>query len=348
MRFVTALVLGYPLLIRLAYYTCDVLRGTEENYKYKDGDCFMKLINETNSVHFDAHPLWSHRGYDSDCDAKEYARKQALDNSEEGLVLSIYTRGEVIAGLSYLAYSSYTAGTLPALQALAFGWVAGMNMQYTLHYAHDMTHFVGNLVHHAGPGVLTETGQGGARFKNSIPHGLLPSIVTTNIVTHSLAMLAHSAASVHAPVGVLAPALDFLAAKAAIADLKMGLQTSVAHPYLHAEGKSMFPWPLSDIIDDFNCHINQHHKDGTCLGVIDVKPLNDAYTLLMKAHAKFYSSGFVVRGTTADTALGMGVDALLCLLTYLTFYVFFRTAAAVQSFFTSTATGGKQKKVKSN
>jgi hypothetical protein len=305
----------------------------------------MKLINETNSEHFAAHPLWPHRGYDSDCNAKEYAREQALHNSKEGLGLSIFTKVEVIGGLAYLTYSSISAGSFPALQTLAFGWVAGMNMQYSLHYGHDMTHFVGNLVHHAGPGVISETGSGGARFESSIPHGVLPSIVTTNIATHLLTVLAHATASQYAPVGTLAPLLDMLAAKLVLADIKMGIQTNLAHPFLHAHGTSLFPWPLSYVIDDFNCHITQHHKDGTCLGVIDAKLMNDMYTLLMHAHGKLYSSGLVIRGTAMDTAVAMGIDVLLCLLTYLTFYAFFRATIFMSNLF-GRAAGVKKKRDK--
>ena len=294
-----------------------------------------------------SHPLWPHRGYESDCNAIDYARKQAFENEMEGSLMFVANATQVIASAFYLLWSilfrtrsrnsSYTLGRI--VQLLAFGWLAGMNFQYTLHYQHDMHHLVGNLVHHAGEGTVQEVGTGGARFGNSIPHGLLPTLVLYEAVVPFLVYLAAKVTDLEEHAN------EFIASALLISPLKMGIQSRIAHPYLHANNESMFPYPLSNIIDDYNCHIKQHHVDGTCLGVIDIQPLNQLYTVLMKVHGSLYSTGMVTRGTIMHEVLNVSIDYALLFWTFLTFAGFFFTLKLL-SIHRSGATG--KQKIKSN
>ena len=95
-------------------------------------------------------------------------------------------------------------------------------------------------------------------------------------------------------------------------------------------------YPLSLIIDDYNCHIAQHHVDGTCLGVIDIQPLNHFYTILMKVHGSLYSTGKVVRGTAMHDALNVSIDYVLLFATFLTFATFFYILRILKAYYRGT------------
>ena len=250
----------------------------------------------------------------------------------------------VLAGVACLFSSKSRFSLLGALQILTFGWLAGMNFQYTLHYQHDMHHLAGNLIHHAGPGVIEEKGVGGARFGNSVPHGLFPSVLSYQLVIPALICLAHVASSFSFS-NALRPMREYIGSAMIISPIKMAIQSRLAHPYLHKENQSLFPYPLSAIIDDYNCHIGQHHEDGTCLGVIDLKPLNELYTFLMKAHASLYSSGTVHRDAWTHSLLNIITDYLLLFLTFLTFYVFFSVAGGLSPIFSPVSVEGDKKKM---
>ena len=297
-------------------------------------------------------PLWPHRGYDSDCNAVDYARKQAFENEVEGSLMFIANAIQVVASGLYLLWSIFLrkrnlnspASSRPSstigriLPVVLFGWLAGMNFQYTLHYQHDMHHLVGNLVHHAGEGTVQEVGVGGARFGNSIPHGLFPTLILYEAVVPFLVYLAAVATEVGGHID------EFIASALLISPLKMAMQSRIAHPYLHANNQSMFPYPLSLIIDDYNCHIAQHHVDGTCLGVIDIQPLNHFYTILMKVHGSLYSTGKVVRGTAMHDALNVSMDYVLLFATFLTFATFFYILRILKAYYR----GAREVKTKIN
>ncbi len=150
-----AFLLAYPFLLKSSYKTLNYIHANDQSkisIPYKDGECYLKLLNETNHEHYLAHPLWSHRGYDSDCDAIQYARQQALYNQQEARLLMATSGLESVAAGAYLAYSFFSPGigVGSLVQLLVLGWLGAMEMQYSLHFQHDMTHLVGNLVHHAG------------------------------------------------------------------------------------------------------------------------------------------------------------------------------------------------------
>ena len=244
---------GFPFLVRAWMGLC----GQFHDIPYKDADCMLKLINETNKAHYDAHPLWPHLSYESDCDSVDYARKQAKENWHESKMMNAFVISEWALAAKWLLRDGLS------FETLLFGWVAGMNTQYTMHYQHDLTQFVGNLVHHGGEGVLEETGAGGAgqmtEKGKSVPHGQAPSLVACEIMIQSVAYLAHKIVNPRAPFG------SYFGARAFISVIKMRFQTLLVHPYVHAEEKSIFPWPLSEIIEDHKCHIVNHHVDGSCL-----------------------------------------------------------------------------------
>ena len=135
---------GFPFLVRAWMGLC----GQFHDIPYKDADCMLKLINETNKAHYDAHPLWPHLSYESDCDSVAYARKQAKENWHESKMMNAFVISEWALAAKWLLRDGLS------FETLLFGWVAGMNTQYTMHYQHDLTQFVGNLVHHGGEGVL--------------------------------------------------------------------------------------------------------------------------------------------------------------------------------------------------
>ena len=135
---------GFPFLVRAWMGLC----GQFHDIPYKDADCMLKLINETNKAHYDAHPLWPHLSYESDCDSVDYARKQAKENWHESKMMNAFVISEWALAAKWLLRDGLS------FETLLFGWVAGMNTQYTMHYQHDLTQFVGNLVHHGGEGVL--------------------------------------------------------------------------------------------------------------------------------------------------------------------------------------------------
>ena len=170
---------------------------------------------------------------------------------------------------------------------------------------------------------MTETGFGGARFDSSIPHGLFPSVQAYEFEAPAIMYLAYTAAAGSGAASALLPFMPYAAARSLCALAKMRFQAQVAHPYLHAQKQSMFPWPI-DVIDDFNCHITQHHKDGTCLGVVDVLPLNSLYTYLMRVHGMLYSSGFVHRGTLMHEVVNVVSDYILMSIMFVLFWCFFK------------------------
>ena len=309
---------AWPLLMRGLHKTC----GLFHDIPYKDADCMLKLINDTNKAHYDAHPLWPYLSYESDCDSVAYARAQATENQHEAKLLGMFALGEVFVGSAAL----FRGGL--SVEALLFGWVAGMNTQYTMHYQHDLTQFVGNLVHHGGEGVLAETGSGGAAHETekgkSVPHGQAPSFVANELMIAAVAYVAHG---VVAPV---APFASYFGCRAFVSLIKMRFQTLLVHPFVHAEGGSIFPWPLSKIIEDYDCHIVNHHRDGTCLGVIDFLPLNRGYDALMHFQASFYRSGAVKRRTPAHWALTFGMEYVLVAATFATFAGYMALAKAVK------------------
>ena len=315
MSFILLILLAYPFIMQIIYFSLNHVHP-EVNNQYKDSDCFLKLINETNSEHFSKHPLWPHRGYESKCDAIEYGRIQASQNVLEGLVLKGFVSTEMLVSTGFIIYETLQ-GRPPSLSLISFGWVAAMNMQYTLHYQHDMHHFVGNLVHHAGPGAIEEKGAGGAVFGYSVPHGLAPNIIVYEFIAPAIMYMAYQFIQ---PL-TIAPFSHYVAIRGVFALMKMRLQTRTAHPYLHKEDQSMFPWPLSVIIDDYNCHITQHHQDGTCLGVVDVLPLNYLYTLLMKGHGILYRDGYVQNGTFLHKMVNIFMDYILFFFTFLSFFI---------------------------
>ena len=83
-------VITYPFIVRGVLHLIGSVFYTKD--PYKDGECYLKLINQTNSEHFMSHPLWPHRGYGSDCNAIDYARKQAFENEIEGFGVIFYKK----------------------------------------------------------------------------------------------------------------------------------------------------------------------------------------------------------------------------------------------------------------
>ena len=81
---------GFPFLVRAWMGLC----GQFHDIPYKDADCMLKLINETNKAHYDAHPLWPHLSYESDCDSVAYARKQAKENWHESKMMNAFVISE--------------------------------------------------------------------------------------------------------------------------------------------------------------------------------------------------------------------------------------------------------------
>ncbi|KAH8044860.1 hypothetical protein JL722_14519 [Aureococcus anophagefferens] len=309
---------GFPFLVRAWMGLC----GQFHDIPYKDADCMLKLINETNKAHYDAHPLWPHLSYESDCDSVDYARRQAKENWHESKMMNAFVISEWALAAKWLLRDGLS------FETLLFGWVAGMNTQYTMHYQHDLTQFVGNLVHHGGEGLLEETGAGGAgqmtEKGKSVPHGQAPSLVACEIMIQSVAYLAHKIVNPRAPFG------SYFGARAFISVIKMRFQTLLVHPYVHAEEKSIFPWPLSEIIEDHKCHIVNHHVDGSCLGVIDFAPMNRLYDGLMYFQASFYQSGAVKRRTPGHWVLTFGMEYCLIALTFATFAGYMATAKAIK------------------
>ena len=61
------------------------------NHKYMDSECILKMVNTTNPVHFSKHPVWSKRGYESDCDINAYYKYNIEGATFESRILKSWT-----------------------------------------------------------------------------------------------------------------------------------------------------------------------------------------------------------------------------------------------------------------
>jgi hypothetical protein len=81
------------------------------------------------------------------------------------------------------------------------------------------------------------------------------------------------------------------------------------HPFVHTHEKSIYPWPLNIVFQDYEGHVLCHHVSGYCLSSVPFT--GDAHNLLLFAHGWAYKAGLVSRLTTSETMLSYGIDVLL-------------------------------------
>jgi len=313
-RLAFAFLIIYPYLLDFVFYTLNQVHYPNGEAKYNDGECLLKLVNDTDPFSFGKHPLWPYRGYNSECDSIEYGLWQATSNPHELKAMNIYVKSFTALGFSYLAHQAYTLGD-PALlpTMLIFGWLQGIEKQYETHYAIDLTRMLGALIHHSPD--IKERGKSGSVFGDSLSHGILPISVMSDFSGSALFVAAHTAVNAAVP-GVLYPVHYYLASRF-IGHVKIAFQTNVYHPALHRLGRSPLPNWLAFIVDDYRCHITEHHEnDGTCLGVTDFIVTNEIYSYLMYAHGYLYSSGIVTLGSTAHAMTNYVMEYMLLLIGY--------------------------------
>ena len=130
----------FPFVVRGAYEVARFLHG--DAYSYMDGDCLLKMVNETAADHFAKHPVWPHRGYTSDCDVHEYFAIMH-DNQLEFKLAVAYLALPAILGAISLALSPPRGGVRDALVYVPLSLLTWSMVHVTAHYMHDNVHLNG-------------------------------------------------------------------------------------------------------------------------------------------------------------------------------------------------------------
>lgn len=290
-----AFLMVYPFILDFVFYSLNQIHYPNGEAKYNDGECLLKLVNDTDPTSFEKHPLWPYRGYDSECDSVEYGLYQATTNPSELKAMNMYVKTATTLGFGYILRQAYVLSD-PALvpTVLIFGWLQGIEKQYETHYSIDLTRMLGALIHHSPD--IKERGKSGSVFGESLSHGILPITVMSDFSGSALFVAAHTVVNAAVP-GALYPVHYYLAGRF-VTHLKIAFQTNYYHPLLHKLGRSPLPGWLAYIVDDYRCHITEHHeRDGTCLGVTDFLITNEIYSYLMYVHGYLYETGIVTLGS---------------------------------------------------
>jgi len=142
----------YPVVWKLGHQLVAPTFHAGRQYTYQDTECLLKLVNTTNPEHFAVHPIWSSRGYDSDCDIQEYFQVQQANQIE-----SVILRGHYILSVMTLFYSPPKRIFFTKMLIICAIGLPFLNA----HYQHDNVEFCGNLIHHSN--LSDDTGNNNTR-----------------------------------------------------------------------------------------------------------------------------------------------------------------------------------------
>jgi hypothetical protein len=267
-------------------------------------------VNASNPDHFAGHPLWPHRGYDSDCDPQEYFELQQHNQFEYKCTLymlpTMFTLGAAMVAWSMYQGKPRTdkpsrAAYIPlALMACGMAFV-------TCHYQQDITHLCGNIMHHS------EMKYRGANetLVETVPHGVLQGFILALVYVVMITNF----------IMRLTPKLnmyDFISVFCLVTSIWFLWNMKVVHAYVHKHNESIYPFPLNHIMNDM-VHITGHHATGHYFGSVP----HTAYlhNFLIDAHAEFYINKWVEPRGASEYWLNVGLDYVLLALAWVHLYI---------------------------
>lgn len=261
---------------------------------FMDGECLLKAIHETNTQHFETHPVWRWRGYTSNCDTETYFRANREQAIFEAVILQVYVGSMVLMGVSLIAMHRATWKAM--LCAAVIGWVAGESVIIIAHYQSDVTHLGGALEHHAlFPHVPHDRF---ATFGTSV-RTIIPHLASTWFAWR---LLSSSKSKRWAALGVF-----LLVSITWICYAPM-----VLHERSH-NGQTQLPTWIGWALDE-HAHVRRHHSSdigdcGCVLGTFGAYAW--VHDQLLNAHGWMYRHGWIQRQTLREVIVSRGVDVLL-------------------------------------
>ena len=260
------------------------------------------MVHDSAPEHYDAHPLWPYRGYTSDCNTQEYFNVQK-ENRWEFLLTMGWVQGSALIGLACLIFSP------PKRNALWYLPLAIMSTAMaiiTAHYHHDITHMCGNIQHHTNFGVAESENASGVK---TVPHGVfMPLVCAQLLVTFIVSCCLHRSPDLSSGLSFV----DYLKVYFPFQMFWLLWNMLVVHPYVHEHNKSVYPWPLSLIFQDYEGHVLCHHVSGYCLSSVPFTGI--LHNVLLFGHGKAYEFGIIERLTSGEAALSYIIDVVLVLL----------------------------------
>lgn len=289
----------YPLSIQLGHKMFSLIfhSGSDVNYNYKDGECLLKMVYDSNLDHYNAHPLWPHRGFESDCDTQEYFNVQQKNIWEFRLSFAWLMGGALVSLLSiFIDPPKHSVFRYLPLAIISTGMTF-----ITAHYQHDITHSCGNIQHHTN---FQNDGENGSGIR-TVPHGVLIPVVAAQlsvvyVVFESIKGCKYLRFWNYVRVFFITNCCWLL------------WSMLVVHPYIHSQHQSIYPWPLNLIFQDYYGHIQCHHVNGLCLGSIPFTGI--FHDVLMKFHGNLYQHKLIERLTIEEAVANYVVDIILILL----------------------------------
>lgn len=321
-----------PILMRASYFLVNVWYQVNGiNHKYMDSECILKMVNTTNPVHFSKHPVWSKRGYESDCDINAYYKYNIEGATFESRILKSWT----LLGLLIGTIGCYMQ--LPDLRKLLpyflIAFIGAECSIITAHYQSDITHRGGATEHHANmhgvePLEREHFATYGTSVRTLVPH--LACIVFASFLPYVVgdandAYTTTEKQYVAPTYGMsLSKCRRFLCARTGFqAYLKVNLLVHtlyvvfaplVMHKYMHDHDKSMLPDWLETLLKTYD-HMLYHHGsadtpvEGLALG--SSGRLGYFHDQLLINHGYIYSNGWVHRSTFLEYILDYVIDVFL-------------------------------------
>jgi hypothetical protein len=298
----TALVLLlHPLLLSLSFSLVSYLHSSPA-YDYKDGECLLKMVNDTNSEHFDQHPMWPHRGFSSTCDTQEYFDIMQ-HNEYEHLFTTVLVQGGALLGIGAFLYSP-----TPLVQLLPYIPVAAISTAMvfvTAHYQHDNTFLCGNIQHHSN---YKNDGENGSGIK-TVPHGVANPILFAQLLVMFLVHRFFAAARNERLVFA-----DFLKVYLPFQAAWLVWNMLYVHPHVHNEGASIYPWPLNHVMQDYEGHVLCHHVTGLCMSSMPLT--GEPHDLLLELHGYLYKADIIHRQTFSEDVANYAINVVLTMIAW--------------------------------
>jgi len=167
-----SITLVYPLAVGLSFKIIGSVHDffSAGRYIYKDGECLLKMVNDSNPEHFIKHPLWVYRGFTSDCDTRDYFNIQQ-ENKYEFMFTYFWIFGGAVLGLLSLLFTKFPKN-FTSYVPLSF--IATAMVLISAHYMQDNTYLCGNIQHHTN---YKDNEGENASGRNSVPHGVSNGMV---------------------------------------------------------------------------------------------------------------------------------------------------------------------------
>ena len=251
------------------------------------------MVNDTNPEHYLAHPLWSHRGFSSNCNTQAYFNIMQ-ENKWEYVVMYAWLLGGAILGGGVAIF----APPAHLMHHASLAVMATAMVFVTSHYQHDNTDLCGNIQHHTN---FTNEGENGSGIK-AVPHGVFNAIACSQLLIMALVQRLTVSSQ-------FLSFSDFLKCYLPFQTLWLLWNMLYVHPHVHTSGTSAYPWPFSWVMQDYAGHVMCHHVNGLCMSSIPYT--GTLHDMLLTLHGLAYKSGFVERLTVVETALNYVINITL-------------------------------------